>query len=101
MRFLIIVKAGAEPEAAPLHTLGSGQWEKARKRAAQQVRDTAEAFVEFPGERSKPVESEKVSDSTWRVSLGNIGVIEEFGGTYSAPKAPLRRACEATGLELS
>lgn len=67
----------------------------------EQVRDTAEAFVEFPGERSKPVESEKVSDSTWRVSLGNIGVIEEFGGTYSAPKAPLRRACEATGLELS
>lgn len=67
----------------------------------EQVRDTAEAFVEFPGERSKPVESEKVSDSTWRVSLGNIGVIEEFGGTHSAPKAPLRRACEATGLELS
>jgi hypothetical protein len=67
----------------------------------EQVRDTAEAFVEFPGERSKPVESEKVSDSTWRVSLGNLGVIEEFGGTYSAPKAPLRRACEATGLELS
>jgi len=66
-----------------------------------EVRDTAEALVEFPGERSKPVESSRVSDTTWRVELGNIGVIEEFGGTYSAPKAPLRRACEATGLELS
>ena len=25
----------------------------------EQVRDTAEAFVEFPGERSKPVESRR------------------------------------------
>lgn len=33
--------SGAAPEAAPLHKLGSGQWEKARKRAAAQVRDTA------------------------------------------------------------
>lgn len=64
----------------------------------EEVRSTADAFVEFPGERSRPVESEQVSDTAWRVSLGNIGVIEEFGGTYSAPKAPLRRACEATGL---
>lgn len=67
----------------------------------EEVRSTAEAFVEFPGERSKPVESSKVSRTTWRVSLGNIGVIEEFGGTYSAPKAPLRRSVEANGLSLS
>jgi len=33
--------AGAQPEAAPLHKLGSGQWDKARARAAKQVRDTA------------------------------------------------------------
>ncbi|MFN4341626.1 MAG: transcription-repair coupling factor [Azonexus sp.] len=33
--------SGAEPEAAPLHTLGSGQWEKAKKKAAEQARDTA------------------------------------------------------------
>jgi transcription-repair coupling factor (superfamily II helicase) len=33
--------SGASPEAAPLHKLGSGQWEKARRRAAAQVRDTA------------------------------------------------------------
>ncbi len=32
---------GAQPDAAPLHKLGSGQWDKARRRAAQQVRDTA------------------------------------------------------------
>ncbi len=33
--------SGAEPEAAPLHTLGSGQWDKAKRKAAQQARDTA------------------------------------------------------------
>ena len=33
--------SGAQPEAAPLHKLGSGQWDKARARAAKQVRDTA------------------------------------------------------------
>ncbi|MDR1854748.1 MAG: transcription-repair coupling factor, partial [Azoarcus sp.] len=33
--------AGADPEAVDLHRLGSGQWEKARKKAAMQVRDTA------------------------------------------------------------
>jgi transcription-repair coupling factor (superfamily II helicase) len=33
--------SGADPDAAPLHTLGSGDWDKARKKAARQVRDTA------------------------------------------------------------
>ncbi|OQA33013.1 MAG: Transcription-repair-coupling factor [Betaproteobacteria bacterium ADurb.Bin341] len=33
--------SGADPDTAPLHTLGSGQWEKAKKKAAEQARDTA------------------------------------------------------------
>ncbi|NLR75833.1 transcription-repair coupling factor [Leeia aquatica] len=33
--------AGVSADAAPLHKLGSGQWDKARKKAAEQVRDTA------------------------------------------------------------
>ncbi|HQR54339.1 MAG TPA: transcription-repair coupling factor [Burkholderiaceae bacterium] len=33
--------SGADPAAAPLHQLGSGDWEKARRKAAKQVRDTA------------------------------------------------------------
>ena len=33
--------SGADPAAAPLHQLGSGDWDKARKKAAKQVRDTA------------------------------------------------------------
>jgi len=33
--------SGGPPELAPVHKLGSGQWEKAKKRAAKQIRDTA------------------------------------------------------------
>jgi transcription-repair coupling factor (superfamily II helicase) len=33
--------SGSDPDAAPLHTLGSQQWEKAKRRAALQARDTA------------------------------------------------------------
>ena len=33
--------AGADPDSAPLHQVGSGQWDKAKRKAAQQIRDTA------------------------------------------------------------
>ena len=33
--------AGADPEHAPLHALGRGDWEKAKRKAAEEVRDTA------------------------------------------------------------
>ncbi|MBT9596942.1 MAG: transcription-repair coupling factor [Vitreoscilla sp.] len=38
---LISRYTGVSAEEAPLHKLGSGQWEKARRKAAEQVRDTA------------------------------------------------------------
>lgn len=38
---LISRYSGADPDLAPLHTLGSQQWEKAKRRAAEQARDTA------------------------------------------------------------
>ena len=33
--------SGADPDSAPLHTLGAHHWEKAKRRAALQARDTA------------------------------------------------------------
>ena len=38
---LISRYAGADPTNAPLHTLGRGDWEKAKRKAAEEVRDTA------------------------------------------------------------
>ncbi|MCB1960861.1 MAG: transcription-repair coupling factor, partial [Rhodocyclaceae bacterium] len=44
--------AGADPEAVGLHRLGSGQWEKAKKKAAQQVRDTAAELLALYAQRA-------------------------------------------------
>ena len=44
--------SGAQPEEAPLHKLGSGQWDKARNRAARQVRDTAAELLDLYATRA-------------------------------------------------
>jgi len=42
---------GATPESAPIHRLGSGQWEKAKRKAARQVRDTAAELLDLYAKR--------------------------------------------------
>ncbi|MGZ5047848.1 MAG: transcription-repair coupling factor [Usitatibacter sp.] len=42
---------GAAPDDAPLHRLGSGQWEKAKRKAARQVRDTAAELLDLYAKR--------------------------------------------------
>ena len=44
--------SGAQAEAAPLHKLGSGQWDRARARAAKQVRDTAAELLALYARRA-------------------------------------------------
>jgi transcription-repair coupling factor (superfamily II helicase) len=44
--------SGADPEAVELHRLGSGQWEKAKKKAAEQVRDTAAELLHLYAQRA-------------------------------------------------
>ncbi len=44
--------SGADPEAVELHQLGSGQWEKAKKKAAEQVRDTAAELLHLYAQRA-------------------------------------------------
>ncbi|MFN3862577.1 MAG: transcription-repair coupling factor, partial [Roseateles sp.] len=43
---------GVSPEEAPLHKLGSGQWEKAKRKAAEQVRDTAAELLNLYARRA-------------------------------------------------
>ena len=49
---LISRYSGAAPEQAPLHQLGSGQWDKAKKKAAAQVRDTAAELLALYAQRA-------------------------------------------------
>ena len=43
---------GVSSEEAPLHKLGSGQWDKARRKAAEQVRDTAAELLNIYARRA-------------------------------------------------
>ncbi len=49
---LISRYTGASPENAPLHTLGSDQWQKARRKAAAQARDVAAELLEIHARRA-------------------------------------------------
>ncbi len=49
---LISRYSGTDPEHAPLHTLGSGQWEKAKRKAATQARDTAAELLNLYAQRA-------------------------------------------------
>ncbi len=43
--------SGASPETAPLHSLGGEQWTKAKKKAADKVRDVAAELLEIQAKR--------------------------------------------------
>ena len=49
---LISRYTGVSAEEAPLHRLGSGQWEKAKRRAAEQVRDSAAELLNIYARRA-------------------------------------------------
>ncbi|MEO0003610.1 MAG: Transcription-repair-coupling factor, partial [Pseudomonadota bacterium] len=49
---LISRYTGVSADEAPLHRLGSGQWEKARRRAAEQVRDAAAELLNIYARRA-------------------------------------------------
>ena len=48
---LISRYSGGNPEHAPLHKLGSGQWEKAKKKASEKIRDVAAELLEIYARR--------------------------------------------------
>ena len=52
---LISRYTGVSAEEAPLHRLGSGQWEKARRKAAEQVRDAAAELLNLYARRAAGV----------------------------------------------
>ncbi|MFA5627918.1 MAG: transcription-repair coupling factor [Thiohalomonadaceae bacterium] len=49
---LISRYTGVSPDAAPLHKLGSGQWEKAKRKAREKVRDVAAELLAIYAQRA-------------------------------------------------
>ncbi len=65
---------GVSADEAPLHKLGSGQWEKAKRRAAEQVRDTAAELLNIYARRAAR------SGHAFRFSAGDYEVFaKDFG----------------------
>ncbi|MDX2506299.1 MAG: transcription-repair coupling factor [Gammaproteobacteria bacterium] len=48
---LISRYTGSNPDTAPLHKLGSGQWEKAKRRAREKIHDVAAELLEIYAQR--------------------------------------------------
>jgi transcription-repair coupling factor (superfamily II helicase) len=71
--------SGTAPELAPLHSLGGDAWERARKKAAEKVRDVAAELLaiyaqrEARGGESIPIDRQ---------------LIEEFGSTFPFEETP-------------
>ena len=69
--------SGAAPEAAPLHKLGSGQWDKAKRKAMLQVRDTAAELLNLYAQRSvRPGHAFKLKEPDYEAFVEGFGFEE-------------------------
>lgn len=74
--------SGTDPEAAPLHQLGSGQWDKARRKAARQVRDTAAELLDLYARRAAR------EGKAFKLPMGDYEIFAEgFGFEETADQA--------------
>ncbi len=99
---------GVDPEHAPLHRLGSGQWEKARRKAAEKVRDVAAELLELNARRaSRPGQKLEVDTEAMRSfsqsfpfeeTTGQIEAIEDVIEDMQTEKAMDRLICGDAGF---
>ncbi|HEX4918420.1 MAG TPA: transcription-repair coupling factor [Limnobacter sp.] len=74
--------SGADPDTAPVHALGSGQWEKAKNKAAKMVRDTAAELLNLYARRALRKGHE------FKLSIGDYeAFVEKFGFEETADQA--------------
>ena len=70
---------GTAPELAPLHSLGGDAWEKARKRAAEKVRDVAAELLAIYAQREARQGESLAVDRQ---------LVEEFAATFPFEETP-------------
>ncbi len=68
---------GAAPESAPLHKLGTDQWSRARRRAAEKVRDVAAELLDLYAQRKARVAEALVTKDLEYRSFANAFPFEE------------------------
>ena len=105
---LISRYTGADVEHAPLHKLGSEQWQRAKKKAAQKVRDVAAELLELYAKReAKPGAAVIVDDVEYAGFAGEFpfeetpdqaAAIDAVLGDLRAAKAMDRVVCGDVGF---
>jgi len=81
---LISRYTGVDPEHAPLHKLGSGQWQKARRKAAEKVYDVAAELLELHARRAARKGQSYEFDQDAYFAFAQKFPFEETPGQYDA-----------------
>jgi transcription-repair coupling factor (superfamily II helicase) len=99
---------GSDPDSAPLHRLGSRQWEKAKRKAAQQVRDVAAELLNLYARRlaregfAFPLDdklyAEFASGFPWEETPDQQAAIEAVLGDLASPMPMDRVVCGDVGF---
>ncbi len=74
---------GGDPDTAPLHRLGSGQWEKAKRRAMEKARDTAAELLNIYAQRAARVNAN--SGHAFAISDHDMDAFAEGFGFEETP----------------
>ena len=100
--------SGTAPELAPLHSLGGDAWERARKKAAEKVRDVAAELLaiyaqrEARGGESMPIDRQLVeefgSGFPFEETPDQLQAIDAVLGDLAAPRAMDRVICGDVGF---
>jgi transcription-repair coupling factor (superfamily II helicase) len=99
---------GVDPDHAPLHRLGSGQWQKARRKAAKRIRDVAAELLELHARRaSRPGQKFCVDEEALRAftqsfpfeeTAGQIDAIDDVINDMKTAKSMDRLICGDAGF---
>ena len=81
--------SGVDPDHAPLHKLGSGQWQKAKSKAAQRVHDVAAELLEIYARREARVGNAFTIDEDAYRAFSQAFPFEETPDQYTTIEAVL------------
>ena len=96
---LISRYTGVNPEHAPLHKLGGGQWQKAKQKAALKARDVAAELLELQARRAaRERRACELDEAAYRAFARNFP-FEETPGQQDAIEAVLADLCQARPMD--
>jgi transcription-repair coupling factor (superfamily II helicase) len=81
--------SGAAPDSAPLHKLGTDQWARARKRAAERIRDVAAELLDLYAQRKAKVGTKLATRELEYQTFANAFPFEETADQAEAIRSVL------------